>query len=275
MADVTTQANKDTDTAALSGKTMLAEKTGRPEPVFLPDPPLSIRIGGRILAFLTRALLFRVYGRGRVIGLENVPLEGGLILAANHASNLDPFMGSAITNQRRKMWGVAKVELWEHPVSRFAVQCLGAIPVRRGTADRTMIRAVLERLAKGEAVGIFPEGTRTTDGQLQPGQPGIGLLVQRSGAPVVPVALIGTYAMLPAGQKKMKRARLKVIYGKPLTFAPNETREAIAAQVMAAIAELIRENSESSGVSHAPDRFGTCSGRASAGEAARPGHATG
>ena len=241
MADVTTQANKDTDTAGLSEKTPLPGKMGRPEPVFLPDPPLSVKIGSRILAPVAR-LLFRVYGRGRVVGMENVPREGALILAANHASNLDPFLGWAVTSQRRKMWGVAKVELWEHPASRFAVQCLGAIPVRRGTADRTMIRAVLERLAKGEAVGIFPEGTRTTDGQLQPGQPGIGLLVQRSGAPVVPVALIGTYAMLPAGQKKIKRSPLKVIYGKPLTFAPNETREAIAAQVMAAIAELIRES---------------------------------
>jgi 1-acyl-sn-glycerol-3-phosphate acyltransferase len=241
MTDVTTQPNKDNAPPTLSEDKKVSVKAGRPDPVFLPNPPLSVIIGGRVLGLLTR-LLFRVYGQGRVIGLENIPRTGGVILAANHASNLDPFLGWAITNRRRKMWGVAKVELWEHPVSRFAMQCVGAIPVRRGTADRTMIRAVLERLAKGEAVGIFPEGTRTTNGQLQAAQAGIGLLVQRSGVPVVPVAIIGTYAMLPPGQKRLKRARLTMIYGKPLTFGPYETREAIAAQVMAAIAQLIKES---------------------------------
>lgn len=121
-----------------------------------------------------------------------------------------------------------------------AVRGRDPCPARHGGSNHDSRRS--KRLAKGETVGIFPEGTRTTNGQLQPGQAGIGLLVQRSGAPVVPVALIGTYAMLPPGQKKLKRARLTVIYGKPMTFGLDETRESIAAQVMDAIAELMKES---------------------------------
>ena len=102
-----------------------------------------------------------------------------------------------------------------------------------------MIRAVLDLLAKGEAVGLFPEGTRSKDGKLQPPQAGIGLLVQKSGAPVVPVALSGTHEMMPVGQNKLKRAPLTVTFGKPLTFPADMPREEIAARIMEAIGELL------------------------------------
>lgn len=210
-----------------------------PAPKFIFDLPLHVVIGRKLLGAATR-MLFHIYGWGKVYGLENIPLTGPVILAANHASNLDPLLGWAVVGMRRNMWGVAKVELWSNPLAGFVMACVGAIPVKRGTADRSMIRTVLNLLSKGEAVGIFPEGTRTRNGQLQAAQPGIGLLVQKSGAVVVPVGISGTYEMLPAGQTRLKRASLTLTFGKPITFGQDESREDIASQIMAAIAGLLQ-----------------------------------
>ena len=187
----------------------------------------------------TARLFFHTYGRGKVNGLENVPARGAVIFAANHTSNLDPFLGWAVLGVKRRMWGVAKEELWKTPASAYIMGCVGAIPVKRGTADRTMIRTVLDLLSRGEAVGLFPEGTRSLDGQIQTPQAGIGLLVQKSGAPVIPVGISGTYEMMPAGQKKLKRVPLTVSFGAPMTFAPDLSREEIAQQIMDAIAKLV------------------------------------
>ncbi len=185
---------------------------------------------------------FGWYGKCKVVGLENVPASGAVIFAANHASNIDPVLGWATLRVKRKMWGVAKVELWQNPLTRYFMNCIGAIPVKRGTADRAMIRAVLDLLAKGEAVGLFPEGTRSPNGELQAPQAGIGLLVQKSGAPVVPVGISGTYEMMPVGQNKLKRAGLTVAFGKPLTFPADMPRNEIAARIMEAIQELLKES---------------------------------
>lgn len=192
------------------------------------------------LALLLR-FLFRLYGRVQVVGLENVPATGAVILAANHASDLDPPLGWAIIAKRRWIWGVAKIELWHHPFTRFLTRCMHGIPVRRGKADIQMFRMVLDLLAKGEAVGFFPEGSRSRDGKLQPAQPGLAVLVQRSGAPVVPVGVVGTFQMLPPGAKKLRRAPLAICIGPPLQFSKETPREQILQEVMAAIAALIQQ----------------------------------
>jgi 1-acyl-sn-glycerol-3-phosphate acyltransferase len=189
-------------------------------------------------------LWFRLYARWQVTGLANVPRTGPVIFAANHASYIDPLLGSAAIYGTRRMWGVAKVELWKHPVAAYLMDCLYSIPVQRHTADRVMIRRVLELLAIGETVGIFPEGTRTSDGCLQPAEPGLALLVQKSGAPVVPVAMMGTYEMLPRNNKKLRRVPLKVALGEPITFPADASREAILNGVMAAIADLLTANGQ-------------------------------
>ena len=210
----------------------------RPEPVFIGELTLPLLLGRHLLAGAAW-LLFRMYGRGKVVGLENVPVKGAVILAANHASNLDPLLGWAVVGTKRTMWGVAKVELWKSPLSAFVMGCVGAIPVRRGMADRSMFRTVLELLSKGEAVGLFPEGTRSLTGQLQVPQAGIGLLVQKSGAVVVPVGISGTYEMLPVGRKRLKRVPLTITFGKPMAFGPDSSREDIAQQIMDAVSELL------------------------------------
>jgi len=165
------------------------------EPVFKPVLRLDQRMMHALILMLSR-IWFRVYARWRVIGLEHIPLAGGVLIVANHSSNIDALLGWAAVHKRRRMWGVAKVELWQRPLLRYCMYAIGGIPVHRGVADRTFIRTVLDLLARGEVVGLFPEGTRTLDGKLQPAQPGIALLALKSGVPVVPLALIGSVAAL-------------------------------------------------------------------------------
>lgn len=199
------------------------------------------RLTRGMLALVSR-LVFRFYGRWQVIGLENVPATGGVLLAANHASYADPPLAWAALYPRRKMWGVGKAELWNSPLLAYLIDSIGTIPVQRGVGDRALFKRVLALLAQGEVVGLFPEGTRSPDGQLLPGQPGVGLMVQKSGAPVVPTAIIGTQIMLPVHATRLKRARLKVVFGPPMTFASGLSREEITAQIMQALADLLTQH---------------------------------
>ena len=209
-----------------------------------PDGPppdiyrLDRRITRSIIGLLTRAF-FRLYGRLKIVGIENVPRTGGIILAGNHASNLDPMLGWSSLRVYRHLWGIAKSELFKNKAMAYGMYCVGSIPIRRGMVDRTVFKRTLELLAQGEAVGLFPEGTRTHDGRLNPGQPGVGLMVQRSGVPVVPVAIIGTFEMLPRGAKKLRRVPLTLAFGKPMVFPPDTSRQVIADAIMIAIADLL------------------------------------
>ncbi len=209
-------------------------------------------LGYHAFALLMR-LWFRFYARWEIVGLENAPKAGPLLFAANHTSNLDPIMGWAALYGTRRMWGVAKSELYESPASAYLMACIGTIPAHRGKADRAMLRRALELLAAGETVGIFPEGTRSYDGKLNAPQPGIALLIQKSGAPVLPVGIIGTHEMLPRGAKKMRRVPLKIVFGSPMTFAPDARREAITGPIMTAIAALLTANGQPTDPP-APDR---------------------
>lgn len=189
-------------------------------------------------------LFYGLYGRWKVIGMENVPKTGGVLLAGNHVSNLDPPMvGAALFGYRRVRF-MAKIELWSTPIGHYVMDRIMGFPVKRGTADRPTLRRALDWLAKGDAIAMFPEGERSPDGKLQPAQPGIALLVQKSGVPVVPMAFIGTYEMWPRGQKRLKPIPLKIAFGKPIQFPPDATRETVTSLIMEKIAELLTENGQ-------------------------------
>lgn len=197
------------------------------------------RLCCHIVGVLLRAF-FGLYGRWQIIGLkENIPQSGPILLCANHASNLDPLLGWAAFYGYRRLRGVAKVELWKHPAFAYIMNSHESISVNRGGVDRSMFKSVLEGMRRGDAIGIFPEGTRTHDGLLNPGLPGIGMLVQKSGVPVAPVAVMGTYAMLPRGAKRLKRARICIVFGKPIHFTQDITRDQIASRIMEEIAALM------------------------------------
>lgn len=145
----------------------------------------------RLMRGLVRAYL-RLVHRLRVTGLENLPGEGPVVLCANHRSYLDPpLLGCAIP---RAVHFMAKEELFRIPCLGPFIRAMGAFPVRRGLADRQAIRTALAHLEAGKVVGVFPEGRRTRHGApVGTGQPGAALLALRTGAPVIPAAIVTSY----------------------------------------------------------------------------------
>lgn len=137
--------------------------------------------------------LYRFLFRIRVEGVENVPLEGGVILCANHVSMHDPIMvGVAAPRQIRFM---AKEELFRNPLVRVVVQGLGAFPVKRGHPDRAALKRAMEVLHSGGCFGVFPEGTRVHADHLGQAEPGTAYLALKTGAAVVPVGVSSSYRL--------------------------------------------------------------------------------
>jgi 1-acyl-sn-glycerol-3-phosphate acyltransferase len=198
-----------------------------------------------VIYWLARALVrifFRVVGSWQIEGRENVPAKGALLLAPNHLSFLDPpLVGCAL---KRSAWFMAKAELFHVPVFKWLIPKLHAYPVQRGSGDRAALKHTLGLLAAGEAVTMFPEGTRSQTGELGEPELGIGMIALRSGAPIVPMAIAGTDDMLPRGAHFLKRARVRVRFGKPIPIpAPEgkpgrEEYAAVAKSVMDAIRAL-------------------------------------
>jgi len=139
------------------------------------------------------------YFRGRIYGVEQVPAKGPVIVVANHASDFDPPILSNCL--RRPVSYMAKEELFQVPILGRAIRLYGAYPVKRGSADRSAIRAALAQLEAGWAVGLFPQGTRTPDGRIPNPKLGAALLAAKSQVPLLPVSLWGTETIMPKGHK--------------------------------------------------------------------------
>lgn len=152
-------------------------------------------------------------------GLENVPGDGPAILAANHLSFLDSFFIPLVVD--RRVTYVAKAEYFDHWYSRIFFKSWGQIPIKRdgGEASENALEAAAEVLDRGELFGIYPEGTRSPDGNLHKGHTGVARLALRSGAPVIPVGVAGTREVLPKGKKMPNRGQVEVRFGTPMDFA--------------------------------------------------------
>src|SRR5918912_1153745 len=147
----------------------------------------------RAVYWIVRAVLqpaMRIWFRLERNGRENVPRRGPVILAANHRSFLDTFVVGVCL--RRPVYFVAKQELFERRWQAWLLNALGAFPIRRGESDEESVATARRILERGDAVVIFPEGTRIRTGALGPPRRGVGRLALISGAPVVPVAVKGT-----------------------------------------------------------------------------------
>ena len=170
-----------------------------------------------LMYWLVRGVLqpfFHLYFRLSRIGREHIPLEGPVILASNHRSFLDPFIIATIA--RRPLYYVAKEELFRNRFTGWVLNHLGAFPVRRGQGDADMIDTAREILARGDAVLIFPEGTRIRPGALGRPRRGVGRLALETGAPVVPVAIIGTESIRKGWRVRPHKVRVRI--GRALTF---------------------------------------------------------
>jgi 1-acyl-sn-glycerol-3-phosphate acyltransferase len=161
-------------------------------------------------------LMYATYFRWQVFNPERVPLAGGVILASNHASFLDPpLVGSGV---KRPINYLARESLFRNPIAGWVLRNWQAVPVDRDGGGARGLKAILNRLIDGGAIILFPEGTRTKDGKLQSAQSGIGLTVIKSQAPVVPCRVFGTYECYSKKLKLHKPIRLAVKYGKPMMF---------------------------------------------------------
>ena len=201
------------------------------------------------LAWLVFRFVLAVYFRWRHFNPERVPLSGPVILASNHASFLDPpLTGAALSRPLRYL---ARDTLFRFPILRSVLRSWNVVPVDRDGGGAAGLRQILDALHSGHAVIIFPEGTRTRDGHLQPAHSGVGLIVLKSDAPVVPVRVFGTFEAYGRRLRFPRPKRVAVKYGEPMHFARlrqesrscskarlREIYQEISEEIMAAVARL-------------------------------------
>ncbi|WP_018684026.1 lysophospholipid acyltransferase family protein [Actinokineospora enzanensis] len=196
------------------------------------------------------AFLARLYLRPRVEGAERVPAKGPVILAINHLAVIDSFLVPMMVS--RKVAFLAKAEYFavgspRKRLVRMLFRAVGAIPVERDNSRAALASLEVsgEVLDRGEAFAIHPEGTRSLDGKLHRGRTGVAQLALEHNALVVPVAVIGTDKVQPAGKKFPRPHRITVRFGEPLDFSRYDglanslpIRRAVTDEVMYAILEL-------------------------------------
>ena len=201
------------------------------------------------LGWLGFRAMFAGYFRWRVFNPERVPLQGGVIIASNHASFLDPpLVGSGL---KRDINYLARESLFRFPGVGALLRSWNSVPVDRDGGGAAGLREILNRLHAGGAIILFPEGTRTKDGKLQPARSGIGLTVIKSNVPVVPVRTFGTFEAFGRNHKFPRPIRVAVKYGEPMRFEKlraeakdcskarlKEIYQGVADEIMAAIAKL-------------------------------------
>ena len=201
------------------------------------------------LGWLAARAVYASYFRWRYFNTERVPLSGPVILASNHASFIDPPLVGAPVH--RPLSYLARDTLFDVPGLNWLLRSWNVVPVDREGGGAAGLRKILEALQRGNAIIVFPEGTRSRDGQLQHARSGIGLIVLKSEAPVVPVRVFGTFDAYGRHLRFPRPRRLAVKYGRPLWFAElraeaqtcgkarlKEIYQEVADQIMGAIAQL-------------------------------------
>jgi 1-acyl-sn-glycerol-3-phosphate acyltransferase len=213
-------------------------------------------------AVLTSWLLWLI-GPGRVEGLEHAPPSGPYILVSNHCSNFDPpFLGWAVGHQTgRIIHFMAKDEIRGWPLVGWLAKQSGVFFIRRGEVDRGAQRIALDLLASGRALGLFPEGTRSRDGQLRNGRAGGALLAMRAGVPLLPVGIAGTHRIFAGGRRLPRRSRVTIRIGRPFTLPPLPDGSLDRPALQEATGRIMREI----GALLPADQGGTGSGPAASG----------
>lgn len=174
-------------------------------------------------------IYFFIFNKVRVLGADNIPKSGGLILCSNHIHWLDPLlMGVYI---KRKIFFMAKAELFKNHFFAMILKGINAFPVKRGTADISAIKKSLKVIKNGRILGIFPEGHRSKDGNLLPAEPGVALISLKTDAPVVPMRINGNYKFL---------GKLYITIGKPIIFSEYRDKK-LSMDEMSKLSQLVMD----------------------------------
>ncbi|MDQ6656160.1 MAG: 1-acyl-sn-glycerol-3-phosphate acyltransferase [Verrucomicrobiota bacterium] len=194
---------------------------------------------GHYLSAAVAKLLFRF----RVIHPERRILTGPVILAMNHQSYLDPPLAGIASG--REVYFLARKTLLEVPVLGWLLPRLNVIPVDQEGTDRSALKALIRILKDGRGTVVFPEGSRTLDGNLQPVQPGLGFVIAKTLAPVVPMRIFGAHEAMPRGGHGLRLRPITIVIGEPIRFTEadlqprsKELYQQLSERVMQAIAAL-------------------------------------
>lgn len=212
------------------------------------DASLHIRTGDRGLAlgfFYGVSLCFcRLFALlfldVRMLHVDRVPRKGAVVLAGNHQSFFDPLLVGACLDRRACY--LARETLFRVPVLGWLLKRYDCLPVpRESMAPRKALEICVRVLQKGRALVLFPEGTRSRAGRLQPLKRGITLVARRSGAPVLPILIRGTYALWPRDKFLPRPGKVQIIYGHPLTIDPTESADSFMDRLSCAYRHLAVE----------------------------------
>jgi 1-acyl-sn-glycerol-3-phosphate acyltransferase len=192
-------------------------------------------------------LVARIFFRLRVVHRERMINHGPVILAANHQSFLDPPLAGSVSD--RGIYFLARRSLLNVPILGWLLPKLNVVPVdSEGGKDRTALKALIRILRAGQGTLVFPEGQRSADGNLQPAQPGLGLVIAKTLAPVVPMRIFGAYDAWPIHEKWPRPRQVTVVVGQPIYFTQEdvetggkEVYQGLSQRVMDAIAALTME----------------------------------
>ena len=188
-------------------------------------------------------LLARMIFSMRVIHPERMVESGPLLIAVNHSSFFDPPLAGICS--RRGVYYFARKTLLKWPFFGPLFPAMNVIPVERDGNDMSALREVIKKVKEGNAVLLFPEGTRSLDGDLQPARAGIGLVIAKTGAPVLPMRIFGAYEAFPKNARRFQLSQISVVIGEPIHFSAEEisnssreTYQLLSNRVMDAIAAL-------------------------------------
>ncbi|MCK5506299.1 MAG: 1-acyl-sn-glycerol-3-phosphate acyltransferase [Thermodesulfovibrionia bacterium] len=205
----------------------------------------------KLVALIIRVIC-RINGGLDIKGRENIPYNEGAIIASNHISYLDPPVIGAVLPRRGVF--MARKGLFDIPLLGWLIK-RAAFPVDREKTGPSTIKAAIKKLKNGELVIMFPEGKRSETGQLLEAKRGIGMVAGLSKAPIVPTVVVGTDKALPVNVKWLKRARIKVVFGRPIYYPSaidgksqrgHLLHEHISNTIMTAIGELKNNYSDKS-----------------------------